>query len=185
MIIGNPVLISNNTADGTSDALAITSGIDSTYDQYMFVLYYIHVATDDAWLGFQFDVGTATAYAQNITSSNYKAFNTYAGSGAVQNQPDSALHTESTYQSIVATAQGMSNQANSSMAAILHLVAPSNTSFLTNFYSQSSWLYYTPANYEMAATVEGQILTTTAITRINFKTSSGNFSGNIDMYGVA
>ena len=168
MIIGNPVLISNNTADGSSDALAITANIDSTYDHYMFVLYDIHVATEDAWLGFQFDVGTATAYAQNITSSNYKAFNSYAGSGGVQNQSDAALSTDATYQSLVATSQGIANQANSSMAAILHLVAPSNTSFLTNFYSQSSWLYQTSANFEMAATVEGQILTTTAISRINF-----------------
>ena len=41
-----PVLISTSTASGAS-SIDITSGIDSTYDEYMFVFTDINPATDD------------------------------------------------------------------------------------------------------------------------------------------
>lgn len=184
VIIGTPTLISNHSADDDAN-ITISSNINSTYDHYMFVIYDIHPATDDAWFGFQFDVSGGSSYAQSITSSNFKAYNNYSGSGGLQNQPDATLHEETTFQSLGATAQGISNAANSSMSAILHLVTPSNTSFFKNFFSQSSFIYYSSPIYEMNDWVQGLINNTAAITQIKFQMSSGNVSGNIDMYGIA
>ena len=45
-------LISTNTADSDS-ALAITSGIDGTYDEYMFVMTDIHPETNQVYFSFQ------------------------------------------------------------------------------------------------------------------------------------
>ena len=98
----------------------------------MFVIYDIHPVTDDAWFGFQFDVSGGTSFAQTMTSSNFKAYNSYADSGGVQNQSDAALSDDTTFQSLGATSQGISNAANSSINALLYLIAPSNTSFFKN-----------------------------------------------------
>ena len=69
---GSLTLLSTTTASSDS-AVSITSGIDSTYKEYLFILNNIHPSADSAEFGFQGDTGTNTSYAQTITSSFFHA----------------------------------------------------------------------------------------------------------------
>ena len=59
--------ISKATASSSS-TISITSGIDSTYKEYLFIFKDIHPGTDGSRLKFQADTGTNTNYNQTVTS---------------------------------------------------------------------------------------------------------------------
>jgi hypothetical protein len=61
-------LISTQTASGSA-SISFTSGIDDTYDSYVFKFYDIHPASDSQNFTFQADTGTNTNYNQTITST--------------------------------------------------------------------------------------------------------------------
>ena len=68
---GGMTLLSTQTASSSS-TISFTSGIDSTYNEYVFKFYDIHPATDNTYLTFQADTGTNTSYNQTITSTFFK-----------------------------------------------------------------------------------------------------------------
>ena len=66
-------LLETQTASSSS-TISFTSGIDDTYDEYVFKFYDIHPATDVKSLSFQVDTGTNTNYNQTITSTVFNEF---------------------------------------------------------------------------------------------------------------
>ena len=66
--MGIPTLISTHTASNAA-TVSITSGIDSTYDEYMFVFTDINPATDSATFKFQ----AGSSYNETITSTSFYA----------------------------------------------------------------------------------------------------------------
>ena len=78
----------------------------------------------------------------------------------------------------------MGNGNDEAASGILTLYDPSNTTYVKQFNSTSNC--YQGGNTSMQALVAGYINTTTAITRVRFKMSSGNIDeGVIKMYGLA
>ena len=75
---GGMTLLSTQTAS-SSATIDFTSGIDSTYDEYVFKYINIHPATDQSDFTFQTDTGTNTNYNQSITSTLFGAFNIESG----------------------------------------------------------------------------------------------------------
>ena len=67
---GGPNLITTQTAS-SSAAISFTSGIDSTYDKYMFVYTQINPATDNVQFTFQANATDSTGYNRPITSVSY------------------------------------------------------------------------------------------------------------------
>ena len=67
---GAMTLLSTATAS-SSATIDFTSGIDSTYKEYIFKFIDIHQATDAADFQFQVDTGTNTSYNQTITSAGF------------------------------------------------------------------------------------------------------------------
>ena len=65
------------SADATID---FTSGIDSTYKEYLFTFNNIHPATDNTQFAFQVDTGTNTSYNITCTSTAFRAYANEAGS---------------------------------------------------------------------------------------------------------
>ena len=178
--MGIPTLISTSTADGAS-AVAITSGIDSTYDEYMFV------CTDldgSANTGFQFQVNASgqSGYNETITSIYWETnhaeadgtpdFAYVAGGDQAQGTADQRL------------TQSIGTDADNSGALILHLFTPSSTTYVKHFYGRSAIHYGTSGN-SSSSFFAGYINVTAAITDIQFEFTSGTFSGVIQMYGIA
>ena len=180
---GSLNLISTSTAS-SSATIDITSGLDSTYKEYIIKFINIHPATDSVHFLFQGDTGTNTNYNQTITSACFRAYN-YEGSGTPTLQyytsGDLAQGTDFHY---MTGNSGVGNDSDQSFNGTLHLFEPSNTTFVKHFLIDTH--SHGPSNYTMRFCVGGYFNTTTAITRLRFKFSSGNIdSGTIKLYGVS
>jgi hypothetical protein len=178
--MGIPTLISTHTASDSS-SIDITSGIDSTHDEYMFVFTDINPATDATSFEVQFNASGETGFNEMITSTYFKVEhgedNTVQGPGYDASN-DQAQGTA--YQYLTA---GMGNGSDECGAGVLHLFNPSSTTYVKHFYSTAQ--YYHLSNYSINAFAAGYINTTSAIDEISFKMSSGNFDGVIQMYGIS
>ena len=70
---GAMTLLETQTAS-SSATISFTSGIDDTYDEYVFKFYDIHPATDETDFTFQANVAGGADYNETITSTNFYAF---------------------------------------------------------------------------------------------------------------
>jgi len=177
--MGIPTLISTSTASNAT-SVDITSGIDSTYDEYMFVCTDIHSREDDRGFNFQVNAASQSGFNETITSTNFMAQHYESG-------------TTSTlaYFANMDLAQGTGNQklthqgndADQASVGILHLFSPASTTYVKHFYFQGSAYQSDDRNYNTFTA--GYINTTAAIDEISFYMSSGNFDGVIQLYGIA
>ena len=178
---GAMTLLSTQTASSSS-TISFTSGIDSTYDEYVFKFYDIHPATDDTDLTFQVDVGTGTSYAQTITSTAVQVFHGEDGSsGAIEYKGNRDQAQGTAFQPLC---QDIGNGNDESMSGYLHLFSPSSSTFIKHFIGLGTNVYSGDASIQIYSA--GYINTTTALTRVQFKMDSGNIdSGVIKLYGVS
>ena len=174
-------LISMQTAS-SSATISFTSGIDSTYKEYVFKFINIHPATDEAHLTFQGSTDGGSSYGVNITSSYTLAYHAEDDSEATLTyQTASDLAQSTSFQRLL---HGIGNQNDESAAGTLHLFNPSNTTFVKHFIASAS--SYNAGSYEYNTYPAGYFNTTSAIDAIQFKMSSGNIdSGVIKLYGVS
>ena len=79
--LGSLTHIATQTAS-SSASLSFTSGIDSTYKEYIFYFVNIHPASDGNRFLFQGSTNSGSGYGVNITSTFFKTFHNEAGSSA-------------------------------------------------------------------------------------------------------
>ena len=174
------VLLETHTAS-SSDTLSFTSNIDSTYKEYIFKCIDIHPATDDVRFTFQADTGTNTNYNQTITSTNFAANHGEDGNNgalAYDSGEDQAQGTA--FHRLVGS---VGNDNDQCCVGILHIFNPSSTTFVKHFIATFQETRNNNSSKEHFT--GGYFNTTTAITRFQFKMSSGNIdSGTIKLYGV-
>ena len=178
-------LIETQTA--SSDAtLDFTSGIDSTYDEYVFKFINIHPASDSAEFGFQADTGANTSYNQTITSTFFKALHRQddvVTSLAYDTWADLAEST-----SFQRLGFNIDNDNQDSFCGTLQIFDPSSSTFVKHFVGTFNYNYDGVADeaYSFNTFVAGYFNTTTAITRFQFKFESGNIdAGTISLYGIS
>ena len=182
--LGDMVLISSATASGSA-SIDFTSGIDSTYKEYIFKFYNIHPANDDKHFLFNGSDDTSShSYDITKTTSSFAAYHNEGGSDAAlayQNGGDLAQSTDFQPLSI---GDKMGNDNDQGLSGFLHLFDPSNTTFVKHFLAQTS--IAGASNYHSNAFFAGYFNTTSAITAIQFKAETGNIdSGIIKLYGVS
>ena len=173
-------LLSTQTASNSA-SISFTSGIDSTYKEYIFKFYNINPATDGATFQFQVNATDGADYNDsNITSTGFYAHHTEADASSLAYEHDLDLAQSTSFQPLVLS---MGNGADESYAGEMHLFNPSSTTYVKNFISTGN--VYAMTDYTQNTFVTGYINDTTAVDDIQFKMSSGNFDGTIKMYGVA
>ena len=95
---GAMTLLATQTASGSAN-LSFTSGIDDTYDSYVFKFINIHPATDDVEWSFQGSINTGSSYGVSITSTAFDAYHNEADSAtSVSYQADQDLANSTNYQ---------------------------------------------------------------------------------------
>ena len=175
------VLISTQTASSSS-TINFTSGIDSTYKEYVFIIINCHPASDEVDFSFQGSTNTGSSYGVTMTSTGFSAYHNEAGSAqgvGYEGQLDQAQGT-----GFHQLSYDTSNDNDHCINAELFLFDPSNTTFVKHFMLRSSNNHYN--NYELDSYGAGYFNTTSAIDAIQFKFSSGNIdAGTIKMYGVS
>lgn len=176
-------LISSQTASASA-SLSFT-GIDSTYRTYLFKFINIHPATDGAFFTFQANASGESGFNETITSTMFRAFHievSDASGVGYQTTADQAQGTS--YNQIFF--DGISNGSDSSGSGTLHLFNPSNTTFVKHFIANTMHMNPTGSEGAIHSFAAGYFNTTSAITEIDFKMTTGNIDdGIIKMYGVA
>ena len=179
--MGIPTLISTHTASGVS-SVDITSGIDSTYDEYMFVFTDISSSGDGYNFQFQVNADGESDFDETITSTSFRAQHDEDDSPASLDYVTGTDQAQGTTYQIISESTG--SGADECMAGILHLFSPASTTYVKHFYARTQ--NYTYTNISKDSFTSGYINTTAAIDEISFAIqSAATFSGTIQMYGIA
>ena len=177
---GSLVKISRSTADGVS-SVNITSGIDSTYKEYIFIINNFNPDTSaDYDLRINFSVDGGSNYNVTKTTSAFRAYHFESGSSAVLQYSSGEDLAQSTGNQTITGNVGYSG-GDESGCAILHLFDPSNTTFVKHFMSVANRYSADPVSGQVF--IAGYANTTSAINAIQFN-ATANFDATIDMYGV-
>ena len=174
-------LISTQTASGSAN-LSFTSGIDSTYKEYVFKFINIHPASDNVNFQFNLSVDGGSNYNVTKTTTTFFANGTESGSGAqLAYSAGGDLAQGTGYQNLNDTGGNGNDEA---LSGTLNLFDPSNTTFVKHFISRTD--VYWSSNGNIDWYVGGYGNTTSAVNAIDFKMSSGNIdSGVIKLYGIS
>ena len=174
------VLISEQTASSSS-TIDFTSGIDSTYKEYIFKFINIHPASNDVDLTFNGSADTGSNYNVTKTTTFFHAYHDEADNNTALGYDTSPDLAQSTAFQVIH--QGVGNNNDNCSVGFLHLFNPSDTTFVKHFIITSNRL--SSGGFSVNTYVAGYFNTTSAIDAIQFKMSSGNIdSGTIKMYGV-
>ena len=173
--------ISSQTASSSS-SLSFTTGIDSTYKEYIFKLINIHPQTDGADFTFNFSIDSGSNYNVTKTSTIFQSYQSEGGANPTLNYDSSRDLAQSTaYQVIM---QDPGNDDDQSGSGTIYLFSPSDTTFVKHFISDTN--EYQGSDYTVRKFLAGYCNTTSAIDAVDFKFASGNIdSGTIIMYGVS
>ena len=174
-------LISTQTASSSS-TISFTSGIDSTYKEYIFKFYDIHPASNGVAFQFNLSADSGSNYNVTKTSTSFRAYVYEDGSsGTLQYEPNHDLGQSTNAERLCAVDLGNDN--DQSLSGTLHLFNPSNTTFVKHYIAQTHHSHEAdlPTNFFKA----GYGNTTSAVDAIQFSMSSGNIdSGDIALYGI-
>jgi hypothetical protein len=178
---GALTLISTATASSSAN-LSFTSGIDSTYKEYVFKFINMHPASNSH---FSFNMSADGGSNYNVTKTSSFFYGLHfedAGTAQVDYDGGRDLAQGTGIQHLSATQSA--NNADDCISGALHLFDPSNTTFVKHFIAHTSGVITNPGNTNNFTAGYGN--TTSAIDAIQFSYSSGNIdSGVIKMYGVS
>jgi hypothetical protein len=175
---GSLVLISEQTASSSAN-ISFTSGIDSTYKEYIFKFINIHPATAGRSLDFNMSADGGSNYNVTKTTTHFRARHDEDDGLADLSYRSGKDLAQSTGYSILQSAIGNDNDHCSS--GMLRLFDPSSTTFVKHFISTLNGIY----NYSETIFSSGYGNTTSAINAVRFQMDSGNIdSGTIKLYGV-
>ena len=180
--MGIPTLITTATASNAA-SIDITSGIDSTYDEYMFVLTDIGPATNDVLWTWNMSTDSGSNYNVTKTTTYFRATHNEADTAGSTNLAYSTSDDIAQGTGFQTLAEGVGSDADESSAGILHLFSPASTTYVKHFYSRVSNTKHSPDAQDIF--VAGYGNTTSAVDAVQFKMSSGNFDGVIQMYGIS
>ena len=179
--LGNLVFISRSTASSSS-SINITSGINSTYKEYIFIFNNIHPATNNVEWTLNFRDGSS-AFDATKTTTSFLANHTEADGGAGISYSDGLDLAQATgYLSLNENTYG--TDADASLCGEMFLFAPSSTTFIKHFIIRNTHMATNPGSRQDYSA--GYCNVTAAIDGVDFKFSSGNIdSGVIKMYGLS
>ena len=173
-------LISTQTASSSS-TIDFTSGIDSTYKEYIFKFYDLHPSAN-AYTRFQ---GTTdgTNFNTTITSTTFAAYHDEGDSFALLEYRPNADQAQGTALQPLNYADSVGTDNDMCFVGTLHLFDPSNTTFVKHFISTCNSASQNPMPTNTF--IGGYFNTTSPITGIRFQQNTGTIDiGTIKLYGV-
>ena len=184
---GSMTFISKTTISSPVSSVQFTSGIDSTYKEYIFLLVNLHPNSNsepDIKINFSTDGGSNYNVAK--TTTVFYADHNESGSSSGLQYLDIDLAQGTGGQYIGYNLE--ESDADSSLSGIVHLFNPSDTTFVKHFMINLNMMHLEPQSNHYY--IAGYCNTTSAINAVNFtgeysEGSSGNIdSGEIILYGI-
>ena len=177
---GSMVFISKQTASSSS-TISFTSGIDSTYKEYLFTFKDIHPATDGANFTFNASADSGSNYNVTATTTLFQSYHDEADSAAAVSYSSTHDHAQDTDYKKLGIA--FDNDNDSCGSGYLHLFNPSSTTFVKHYLGIMQVAQNSA--FSQAEHYAGYFNTTSAIDAVQFKMSSGNIdAGDICLYGI-
>ena len=173
--------IASTTASSSAN-VSFTSGIDSTYNEYLLLWNDLHpslngdgkIALQATTDGSNFNIAmtTTTFYAYNNHNDDSHNVVYHTGSDSAQGTSLTPL-----------TAGGTGNDADQSTSGWLRLYNPSSTTFVKHFMSRCG--NYQDSDYSNDGHAAGYFNTTSAVTGIRLAFTNGNVdAGTVQLFGV-
>jgi len=174
-------LISTQTASSSS-TISFTSGIDDTYDEYVFKFYDIHPATDGVELRVNFSIDGGSNYNVTKTTTHFVDYHNEGGSDAGIAYITSRDLAQGT--GAQPLCGNIGNDNDQAVSGYLHLFNPSSTTFVKHFIARVNEAEQ--SDYTAGGYTSGYCNTTSAIDAVQFSLESGNMdSGVIKLYGIS
>ena len=178
---GGYTLIGSAHTASNDASIEITSGIDSTYDEYVFVMTDMFPHTNGENMRVTFSTDGGSGYGLTKTGTWFRARHTEGGASGDLAYDSSYDVAQSTDPQNLSYSTG--GDADQSYAGILHLFAPSSTTYVKQYIVRGHSCQADDSVQDIF--VAGYINTTTAVNAVKFLFSAGNISGTIQMYGVS
>jgi len=177
---GNLNFISKATASASA-SIEFTSGIDSTYKEYVFYFVNMHPATDEVSLGVNFSTDSGSNYNVTKTTTAFRSRHKEDGTNtALEYRVDDDLAQSTGDKKLNA---GVGNGNDECLSGYMHLFNPASTTFVKHFLTNTN--EYGANNFSINYYHAGYGNTTSAINAVRFQMSSGNIdSGEILLFGV-
>ena len=176
--------LSTTTLSSAASAISFTSGIDSTYKEYIFIANNIHAETNGQ--NFRVDFKDSSGNSLTKTTSFFMAYNNEAGSSDYSLEYDTSIDQAQSTSGAAISQFGFGGEtADECGTFIVHLFEPSSTTFTKHFLATSRGMGYDSDQYTTSGYTGGYVNSTTAVTQASFAFNSGNIdAGTITMYGV-
>jgi hypothetical protein len=177
---GTLILLSTQTASASA-TISFTTGLDSTYDEYIFKFINIHPATNQVQFSFNFSTDGGSNYNVTKTSSAFEAFHSEAGTDpSLSYDTGDDLAQSTAFQNLL---NELGNDNDQNASGYLQLFNPASTTYVKHYIAVTNFSYH--ADYTFNQFIAGYANTTSAINAIQFKMSSGDIDdGVIKLYGV-
>ncbi len=180
---GNLTLISTSTISSSTAAIEITSGLDSTYKEYIFKFYNLHPVNDGTSWQFQGSTNGGTSYGVNKLSTFVEAEHD-EGDSSVAFQYNTGFDRGANSTDYITLVGEIGNDNDQSASGFLHLFNPSDTTFVKHYIARTSQ----SSNADLARDqfIGGFFNTTSAIDALKFEMRVGNIeTAVLKMYGVS
>ena len=184
--LGNLVFISKQTAS-SSASVSFTSGINSTYKEYIFYFNNIHPSTNGTNFTFNMSADSGSNYNVTKTTTVFNAYHYENGSSSNLAYITNVDLAQSTAYQPLMSFGDLNNSNDGGLSGYLHLFDPSNVTFVKHFLARTILVGGADGADQYANNdhIAGYGNTTSAVNAIDFKMSSGNIdAGTISLYGV-
>ena len=180
---GSLVLLSTQTAS-SSGTIQFTSGIDSTYKEYIIKIINCHAETNNVRFLFNMSADGGSNYNVTKTTTIFESRHDEDGSnGGVAYSGRTLSEDLAQSTSFQKLCFGVSNDNDHAINGYIHLFDPSNTTFVKHYIGLISNVNETNGAYQYYNA--GYANTTSAINAVQFKMDSDNIdAGTFKLYGV-
>jgi len=181
---GSLNFISKATASASA-SIEFTSGIDSTYKEYVFYFLNMHYAEPSisVELEFQCSTNSGSTYGVTATGTTFRSQHDEADTDTGLAYLDASGHSLAQSTGFIKLGQNTGDDNDKSLSGYLHLYNPSSTTFVKQFISRTQSTHYGDYSYDLHKA--GYFNTTSSIDAIKFRMSVGNIeSGEILLFGV-
>ena len=179
---GTLILLSTQTASASA-TISFTTGLDSTYDEYIFKFINCHPSSNGARLTFNLSTDSGSNYNVTKTTTVFKASHKEDGASSSLGYDTGADLAQGTGFQNLGTDLISDNDSN--VSGVLTLFNPSSTTYVKHFIATSNGMSDGSPPYSENRYIAGYGNTTSAVNAIQFKFDAGNIDDGIfKLYGV-
>ena len=183
--VGGALQLISTTTASSSSTVTITSGIDSTYKEYIIKLINIHGSANYTTFGVNFSIDGGSNYNVSKQTTAFSAYHSEGASYASLGYGAGVDLNNATGDLQLNVGDNTGIDDDESLSGTIHLFDPSSTTFVKHFIAITNMVSGSGEPHSVNSFVAGYINSTSAVNAVRFQMASGNIdSGVIKLYGV-